>query len=174
MFEIELKAFIPKNELKEILKLANQKFKFIKEEIKDDTYYCNTEKIIRIRKFNTSEEIVTFKIKSLENDIEINKEIEFKVDQINNFISFLEEINFKFLYKKIKKSLIYKKENLNIEINEIENLGFFLEIEKIIYDKNELSLAKTEIYETIKEFKLQNNIEKKPYFELILANQSKV
>ncbi|AHH03725.1 Adenylate cyclase [Borrelia nietonii YOR] len=173
MFEIELKAFIPKNELKKILKLANQKFKFIKEEIKNDTYYSNTEKIIRIRKFNTSEEIVTFKIQSLENDIEINREIEFKVDQINNFIFFLEEMNFKILYKKIKKSLIYQKGNLNIEINDIENLGFYLEIEKIIYDKNELSLAKTEIYETIKEFKLQNNIEKKSYFELILANQFK-
>ncbi|AHH12751.1 Adenylate cyclase [Borrelia hermsii YBT] len=173
MFEIELKAFIPKNELKKILKLANQKFKFIKEEIKNDTYYSNTEKIIRIRKFNTSEEIVTFKIQSLENDIEINREIEFKVDQISNFISFLEEMNFKILYKKIKKSLIYQKGNLNIEINDIENLGFYLEIEKIIYDKNELSLAKTEIYETIKEFKLQNNIEKKSYFELILANQFK-
>ncbi|AAX17221.1 class IV adenylate cyclase [Borrelia hermsii] len=173
MFEIELKAFIPKNKLKKILKLANQKFKFIKEEIKNDTYYSNTEKIIRIRKFNTSEEIVTFKIQSLENDIEINREIEFKVDQINNFIFFLEEMNFKILYKKIKKSLIYQKGNLNIEINDIENLGFYLEIEKIIYDKNELSLAKTEIYETIKEFKLQNNIEKKSYFELILANQFK-
>ncbi|AHH08690.1 class IV adenylate cyclase [Borrelia anserina] len=173
MFEIESKACIPKNKIKKILKIANQKFKFIKKEIKDDTYYCNTEKVIRIRKSNIAEAIVTFKIKSLESYIEINKEIEFKVDQINNFISFLEEMDFKILYKKIKKSLIYKKENLNIEINLIKNLGFFLEIEKIIHDKNELSLAKKEIYETIKEFKLQNNIEKKSYFELILANQLK-
>ncbi|AHH10918.1 class IV adenylate cyclase [Borrelia coriaceae] len=174
MFEIELKAFIPKNKLKEILELANQKFKFIKEETKNDTYYCNKEKIIRIRKFNTSKEIVTFKIKSLEDNIEINKEIEFQVDRIDNFISFLEEMDFKILCKKIKKSMIYKKNTLNIEINEIENLGFFLEIEKIIYDQNELNLAKKEIHETIKEFNLQNNIEKKSYFELILANQSKV
>ncbi|BCR21317.1 class IV adenylate cyclase [Borrelia miyamotoi] len=173
MFEIELKAFIPPHKIKEILKLANQKFKFIKEAIKEDTYYFNKEKIIRIRKLNDSEEIVTFKIKSLENEIEINKEIEFKVDHIRNFISFLEQMDFKILYKKIKKSLIYKKRNLNIEINEIENLGFFLEVEKIIYNKNKLSLAKIEIHEIIKEFKLQENIEKKSYFELILANQAK-
>ncbi|WP_024653328.1 class IV adenylate cyclase [Borrelia persica] len=174
MYEIELKAFIPRNRLKKILKLANQKFKFIKEEIKNDIYYYNSEKLIRIRKSNISDEIITFKIKSLDKDMEINKEIEFKVDKMDNFISFIKEMNFKILYKKIKKSLIYKKDDLNIEINEIHNLGFFLEIEKLIYidNKNECDLAKKEIYETIKEFKLQDNIEKKSYFEL-LSNQLK-
>ncbi|AWG43075.1 class IV adenylate cyclase [Candidatus Borreliella tachyglossi] len=173
MLEIESKAFIPKNELRRILKLANKKFRFIKEEVKNDTYYCDTKKTIRIRKFNTSGEIVTFKVKSLDGDIEVNKEIEFRVDDINNFILFLEEINFKILYKKLKKSLIYKKDTLNIEINEIDNLGFFLEVEKIIYDQSELNLAKTEIYEIMKEFQLNNNIEKKSYYELISANKSK-
>ena len=173
MFEVELKAFIPPQKIKRILKLVNEKFKFIKEEIKEDIYYSNKEKLIRIRKFNTSEKIITFKVKSLEKDIEINKEIEFKVDNTDNFVYFLEQIDFTILYKKIKKSLIYKKRNINIEINEVENLGSFLEIEKIIYDKNKLSSAKTEIYAIIKELKLQNNIEKKPYFELILADQIK-
>ncbi|ACH94946.1 class IV adenylate cyclase [Borrelia recurrentis] len=172
MFEVELKAFIPKNRVKKIVKLANQKFQFIKEEIKNDIYYFNSKKIIRIRESNISKKIITFKIKSLEKDIEINKEIEFKVDKIDNFISFIKELDFKILYKKIKKSLIYKKDNLNIEVNEIQNLGFFLEIEKIIDNKNELNLAKQEIYKTIQDFKLQNNIEKKSYFEL-LSNQLK-
>ena len=122
MLEIESKAFIPKNEIKRILKLANQKFKFIKEELKDDIYYHNTKKTIRIRKFNTSTEIVTFKTKYLDSDIEINKEIEFRVDNINNFVLMLKEMDFKILYKKTKKSLIYKKENLTIEINEIKIL----------------------------------------------------
>ncbi|QMU99471.1 class IV adenylate cyclase [Borrelia sp. A-FGy1] len=173
MLEIESKAFIPKNEIKRIFKLANKKFKFIKKELKDDVYYCNTKKIIRIRKFDTSTEIVTFKTKYLDFDIEVNKEIEFRVDNINNFVLFLEEMDFKILYKKTKKSLIYKKENLTIEINEIKNLGFFLEVEKIIKDKNELALAKTEIYEMIEDFQLKNNIEKKSYFEL-LSNQLKI
>ncbi|AYE36571.1 class IV adenylate cyclase [Borrelia turcica IST7] len=173
MLEIESKAFIPKNEIKRILKLANQKFKFIKEELKDDVYYCNTKKTIRIRKFDTSTEIVTFKTKNLDSDIEVNKEIEFRVDNINNFVLLLEEMDFKILYKKTKKSLIYKKENLTIEINEIKNLGFFLEVEKIIKDKSELALAKTEIYEIIEYFQLKNNIEKKSYFEL-LSNQLKI
>ncbi|BCR22132.1 class IV adenylate cyclase [Borrelia sp. HM] len=173
MFEVELKAFIPPKKLKKIFKLANEKFKFIQETIKKDIYYSNKEKLIRIRKFNTSEEIITFKVKSLENDIEINKEIEFKVDNTENFVCFLEQMDFKILYKKRKKSLIYKKRNINIEINEVENLGSFLEIEKIIYDENELTPAKIEIYAIIKELKLQNNIEQKSYFELILANQSK-
>ncbi len=61
MFEIESKAFIPQKELKRIIKLANKKFKFIKEEIKTDIYYSNLKKIIRIRKLNTLEKIVTFK-----------------------------------------------------------------------------------------------------------------
>nr|WP_267914945.1 class IV adenylate cyclase [Borreliella garinii] len=69
MFEIESKAFIPQKELKRIIKLANKKFKFIKEEIKTDIYYSNLKKIIRIRKLNTLEKIVTFKKKILDNNI---------------------------------------------------------------------------------------------------------
>ncbi|WP_434245382.1 class IV adenylate cyclase [Borreliella burgdorferi] len=176
MFEIESKAFIPPKELKRIIKLANKKFKFIKEEIKTDIYYSNQKKIIRIRKLNTLEKIVTFKKKILDNNntVEINKEIEFKIDSINNFLTLIKELKFKKLYKKIKKSLIYQTNNLNVEINEIKNLGFFLEIEKIINNQNDIDLAKKEIDNIINQFGLKESIETRPYSELLsLANQSK-
>nr|WP_267508746.1 class IV adenylate cyclase [Borreliella garinii] len=176
MFEIESKAFIPQKELKRIIKLANKKFKFIKEEIKTDIYYSNLKKIIRIRKLNTLEKIVTFKKKILDNNnaIEINKEVEFKIDNINNFLILIKELEFKKLYKKIKKSLVYQTNNLNVEINEIKNLGFFLEIEKIINNQNDIDLAKKEIHNIINQFELEKNIETRSYFELLsLTNQSK-
>nr|WP_267917120.1 class IV adenylate cyclase [Borreliella garinii] len=176
MFEIESKAFIPQKELKRIIKLANKKFKFIKEEIKTDIYYSNLKKIIRIRKLNTLEKIVTFKKKILDNNntIEINKEVEFKIDNINNFLILIKELEFKKLYKKIKKSLVYQTNNLNVEINEIKNLGFFLEIEKIINNQNDIDLAKKEIHNIINQFGLKKNIETRSYFELLsLTNQSK-
>ncbi|ADQ30644.1 adenylyl cyclase CyaB, putative [Borreliella burgdorferi JD1] len=176
MFEIESKAFIPPKELKRIIKLANKKFKFIKEEIKTDIYYSNQKKIIRIRKLNNLEKIVTFKKKILDNNhtVEINKEIEFKIDSINNFLTLIKELKFKKLYKKIKKSLIYQTNNLNVEINEIKNLGVFLEIEKIINNQNDIDLAKKEIDNIINQFGLKENIETRSYSELLsLANQSK-
>nr|WP_267509359.1 class IV adenylate cyclase [Borreliella garinii] len=176
MFEIESKAFIPPKELKRIIKLANKKFKFIKEEIKTDIYYSNLKKIIRIRKLNTLEKIVTFKKKILDNNnaIEINKEVEFKIDNINNFLILIKELEFKKLYKKIKKSLVYQTNNLNVEINEIKNLGFFLEIEKIINNQNDIDLAKKEIHNIINQFGLKKNLETRSYFELLsLTNQSK-
>ncbi|APS98895.1 adenylyl cyclase [Borreliella mayonii] len=176
MFEIESKAFIPPKELKRIVNLANKKFKFIKEEIKTDIYYSNQKKIIRIRKLNNLEKIVTFKKKILDNNntIEINKEVEFKIDSINNFLILIKELKFKKLYKKIKKSLIYQTNNLNVEINEIKNLGFFLEIEKIINNQNDIDLAKKEIDNIINQFGLKENLETRPYSELLsLANQSK-
>lgn len=176
MFEIESKAFIPQKELKRIIKLANKKFKFIKEEIKTDIYYSNLKKIIRIRKLNTLEKIVTFKKKILDNNntIEINKEVEFKIDNINNFLILIKELEFKKLYKKIKKSLVYQTNNLNVEINEIKNLGFFLEIEKIINNQDDIDLAKKEIHNIINQFGLKKNLETRSYFELLsLTNQSK-
>ncbi|WKC75508.1 class IV adenylate cyclase [Borreliella yangtzensis] len=176
MFEVESKAFIPPKELKRIIKLANKKFKFIKEEIKTDIYYSNLKKIIRIRKLNTLEKIVTFKKKIIDsnNTIEINKEVEFKIDNINNFLILMKELKFKKLYKKIKKSLIYQINNLNIEINEIKNLGFFLEIEKIVTNQNDIDLAKREIANIINQLGLKENLETRSYFELLsLANQSK-
>ncbi|MBB6042705.1 class IV adenylate cyclase [Borreliella yangtzensis] len=176
MFEVESKAFIPQKELKRIIKLANKKFKFIKEEIKTDIYYSNLKKIIRIRKLNTLEKIVTFKKKIIDNNntIEINKEVEFKIDNINNFLILMKELKFKKLYKKIKKSLIYHINNLNVEINEIKNLGFFLEIEKIVTNQNDIDLAKREIASIINQLGLKENLETRSYFELLsLANQSK-
>lgn len=176
MFEVESKAFIPQKELKRIIKLANKKFKFIKEEIKTDIYYSNLKKIIRIRKLNTLEKIVTFKKKIINsnNTIEINKEVEFKIDNINNFLILMRELKFKKLYKKIKKSLIYQINNLNVEINEIKNLGFFLEIEKIVTNQNDIDLAKREIANIINQLGLKENLETRSYFELLsLANQSK-
>ncbi len=147
MFEIESKAFIPPKELKRIIKLANKKFKFIKEEIKTDIYYSNPE---------------------------INKEVEFKIDNVNNFLILLKELKFKKLYKKIKKSLIYQTNNLNVEINEVKNLGFFLEIEKIINNQNDIDLAKKEINNIINQFGLKENLETRSYFELLSStNQSK-
>ncbi len=65
------------------------------------------------------------KILDNNNAIEINKEVEFKIDNINNFLILIKELEFKKLYKKIKKSLVYQTNNLNVEINEIKNLGFF-------------------------------------------------
>ncbi len=62
MFEIESKAFIPTKELKRIIKLANKKFKFIKEEIKTDIYYSN-QKNYKNKKIKYSRKIVTFKKK---------------------------------------------------------------------------------------------------------------
>ncbi|MCD2419243.1 class IV adenylate cyclase, partial [Borreliella burgdorferi] len=143
---------------------------------KTDIYYSNQKKIIRIRKLNTLEKIVTFKKKILDNNhtVEINKEIEFKIDSINNFLTLIKELKFKKLYKKIKKSLIYQTNNLNVEINEIKNLGFFLEIEKIINNQNDIDLAKKEIDNIINQFGLKENIETRSYSELLsLANQSK-
>ncbi|OJH14912.1 adenylyl cyclase, partial [Borreliella bissettiae] len=114
------------------------------------------------------------KILDNNNATEINKEIEFKIDNMNNFLTLIKELKFKKLYKKIKKSLIYQTNNLNVEINEIKNLGFFLEIEKIINNQNDIDLAKKEIDNIIDQFGLKENLETRPYSELLsLANQSK-
>lgn len=157
--EVETKAKIDNVPLlrKKIQKIA----KLEKKESRGDDYFAlkiNTypKKAFRIR-YDGKKYVVNFKkrIKSLfSRDIVVKEEFEFTLsDNPDNFLSLIEDLGFKQWVKKRKhtESYIHKKDKrIIIEINKVEHLGYYLEIEYLA-KRNEVNKAKKKIRETLKE-----------------------
>lgn len=134
MIEVEAKIRIenPKEFRKKAAAIA--RFKGI--EKKTDDYYTlddlshYPEKSLRIRKHKNKYEI-NFKTKiSYESGIHSKKETEFTASNISDFLALINDFGFRHWLRKEKISEVYELEkNFHIEINNVKNLGWFLEIE---------------------------------------------
>lgn len=137
-YEVELKARI-KN-INEIRKRVRKIAKFIKKVKKIDDYYSLekgfSKKSLRIRK-QQGFYIVTFKKRvSYKSGIHTKKEIEFNLEDIAGFLAVLKEFGFRKWLTKYKITELYNKEkNLNIELNYVKGLGWFVEIEALTSGK---------------------------------------
>ncbi len=163
--EVEIKAKI--NNLNEIMqKIADLKANFVREEEQEDYYFIHpcrdfkeTDEAIRVR-FSQSGIFLTYKGKRLSEKVKSREELEVKTEE--NIIDILEKLSFK-VYMEIRKvRKIYRYDDLEICIDNVEHLGNFIEIEGIgekeIYEKKVIDLAKKI---GIKEF------ENKTYLELM-------
>ena len=163
--EVETKAKIDNVSLlrKKIQKIA----KLEKKESRGDDYFAlkiNTypKKAFRIR-YDGKKYVVNLKkrIKSLfSRDIVVKEEFEFTLtDKPDNFLALIEDLGFKQWVKKRKhtESYIHKKDKrIIIEINKVEHLGYYLEIEYLA-KRNEVNKAKKKIRSTLKELGIGKN-----------------
>jgi len=162
--EVETKAKIDNvSELrKKIKKIAVLK----KKESRGDDYFAlkiktYPKKAFRIR-YDGKKYVVNFKkrIKSLfSKDIVVKEEFEFEIKDlknINNFLYLLEDLGFKQWVKKRKHTESYthkKDKRIIIEINKVEHLGYYLEIEYLA-KRSEVGKAKRKIRSTLKELEI--------------------
>lgn len=157
--EVEVKAKIEHlSELrKRILKIAE----FKKKESRGDDYFAlqrkgYPKKAFRIR-YDGEKYVVNFKkhLKHLWKDgIVVKREHEFELNDIkhiDNFLSLLEDFGFEEWVKKRKhtEKYVYKKDKrLIIEINIVQHIGTYLEIEYLARDR-EVEKAREKIKEAL-------------------------
>lgn len=155
-----------------VIKLRNKIKKiavFKKKESRGDDYFTlqkrgYPKKAFRIR-YDGKKYVLNFK-KRLKNlfskDIVVKEEFEFElsdIGRIDNFLFFLEDLGFKEWVKKRKyvESYLYKKDKrVVIEINKVEHLGYYLEIEYLA-KKSEVEKAKKKIRQVLKELGIKKN-----------------
>jgi len=137
---------------------------FKKKESRGDDYFAlkiNTypKKAFRIR-YDGKKYVVNFKkrIKSLfTKDIVVKEEFEFTLsDKPTNFLALIEDLGFKQWVKKRKhtEAYLYKKDKrVIIEINKVEHLGYYLEIEYLA-KRSEVETAKKKIHQVLKELEI--------------------
>lgn len=187
--EIELKAHV--DNYCHLLSLLRDD-EFIINEIfseKYDVYFFNPiiNQSFRVRKEITNNEndniidkktIYTVKDKIIDQGIEQNTEIEIDLNynDFSSSILFFEKLGFKESHRKSKKgfSFIYNKYKLplHIELLEVNDLGWFFEIEFIAVDdisKEDCDFLVNCLYKTLDNFNIPySNIEKRYYSQMII------
>ena len=145
--EIELKAHVKDSEALKIL--LSKKAEYSGSFEKEDTYWTSDMDLklppqgLRLRRetrcFPDGKReqtcIVTRKIKSIKDGIEINDEREFEVKPAEEFEDFLGKIGLEINLTKHKRGWSFYSEGINAELVEVEGLGWFVELE-ILADSN--------------------------------------
>jgi predicted adenylyl cyclase CyaB len=172
-FEVELKARLANPTAIEAQ--AAQLGLFTKETFKEDIYFRRRGDIglvpkerYRLRR-EAGRAIVTFKNKARpDNGGEVNEEVEFEVDNAHAFFQFAHQFGFEPFVVKRKKSRVYRIGRANVEFNEVENLGHFIEIEILCDHEAQIMIARTEIARLLNELGLGvEELEPRYYIELI-------
>jgi adenylate cyclase class 2 len=86
--------------------------------------------------------IVTYKIKELRGKIEVNEENEFDVSSGTAFEKFLKHQGFREKVRKHKKGDSYDYNGMTIELTEVEGLGWFIELEILIIERDNEKIEK--------------------------------
>ncbi len=165
-FEVETKIKINKKELPLLREKIEKIAAFSKREIKKDSYFAikknnYPQKAFRIR-LKGKDSVVNFKKLSKrywKSGIVVKEEFEFKLINIENFLALMRDLGFEEWIKKTKisDSYLYKKDRrVVIEINKVENLGYFLEIEYLA-EKHEIERAKRKIYLVLRELNIKSS-----------------
>ena len=149
--EIELKAHVKDNEALKLL--LSDRAQYLCSFEKQDTYYFPIDNSdipksgVRLRAesrtFPDGTEkkavYVTYKTKEVRDGIEINDEKEFEVcssqhSTVSVFDEFLKMMGLSPGYTKQKRGWAFSKEEINVELLEVEKLGWFLEMEIVVND----------------------------------------
>jgi len=148
-FEVELKARLRNPDA--IKTKAAQMGSLKKETLKEDVYFrpkgdtsavpADRYRLRREGKVAT----VTFKQKIIAGGTEVNRETEFTVDNAHAFFQFAERYGFEPFVVKRKKSRTYQVGRASVELNDVEHLGCFIEIEILCEEESEIAVARTEI-----------------------------
>ena len=165
-FEVETKVVVPKDELKNLREKISSIGKFEKKGKKSDDYFAiqtkgYPKKAFRIRAMKDVYE-VNFK-KWLTNywtkEVVVKQEFEFKLkgkEEVEDLLELFKDLGFEEWVRKTKWNETYsynKDKKVNIEINKVKHLGWFLEIE-YLSQKSEIKTARNKILKVLKELEI--------------------
>lgn len=156
--ETKINVYNPNAMRKKIKKIA----RFVKKEKREDDYFAirikgYPKKAFRIRK-KPDEFEINFKKwwkKYWSKDIVVKREFEFKLkgkEEVEDMLELFRDVGFRQWMKKRKTSESYrykKDKRVIIELNKIEHLGWYVEIEYLC-QPHEMEIAKKKIRKTLK------------------------
>ena len=180
--EVETKVRIAEvvREIADMRKRVEKIARFVKKEKRGDDYFAlrrkgYPKKAFRIRHKGDIYEI-NFKKwlkRYWSKDIVVKQEYEFQLEHdrhLEHFLALLRDLGFRQWMKKrkISESYLYKKDKrVVIEINHVQHLGWFLEIEYLC-QKKELGTAKKKIRQVLKELGVkQEDIDNTGYTKML-------
>ncbi|MBM3232150.1 class IV adenylate cyclase [Candidatus Pacearchaeota archaeon] len=139
--EVETKIPFKEKDLTLVRSKVKSIAKFVKKQVKKDDYYTleyfqYPEKSLRVRDMGKIREVNFKKRISLVNGIHAKKEVQFQISDINGFFDLINDFGFRKWLHKEKTTELYKTKNgVNIELNYVKKLGWFLELEVLCSHK---------------------------------------
>ena len=132
---IEVETKIPIRDAADVRKRIKKIAHFVRKEIKKDDYYTleyfqYPEKSLRVRDKGSVREVNFKKRKSYVHGVHAKTEVQFEISDVKGFFELIRDFGFrKWLYKEKTTELYSTSNGVNIELNCVKRLGWFLEIE---------------------------------------------
>ncbi len=172
MIEVEIKVKIDDKD-KVVEQLKKLGFKFIKKKFQEDIYFNGidrdfkeTDEALRIRD-EDGNFFVTYKGKKIDKISKTREEIEVKIEDKEKMRQIFKKLGFKEVPPIRKIREIYRKGDMEASIDEVEGLGLFLELEKVISNINDKDEVLEEMMDILKALNIsKDNIIRKSYLEL--------
>ncbi|MBU2559281.1 class IV adenylate cyclase [archaeon] len=175
MLEIEIKARVKnKREIKARIREAGGEY--LRTETQDDAYFAhpsrdfaNTDEAVRIRTVG-DEYFFTYKGKKLDYQTKTREEIEIHIGSAGKMAEILERLGFTLVANVIKVREYYSLDDYWVAVDEVFDVGLFIEIEKhgTDYEPDEL----VELIESLGIERTQ--MERKSYLELLLESKRRL
>ncbi|AWR97224.1 class IV adenylate cyclase [Acidianus sulfidivorans JP7] len=175
IIEREIKLKLENKNLDELYnELKENGIKFIGEEKEIDIYFNSiyrdfkkTDEALRIRHYNNSDFELTYKSPKIGTITKSREEITVKIpiEQEDNLIKILQKLGFNPVYKVIKNRKYFRDNNFIICLDNVENLGNFIEIELDNGPENELVEY---VNKFLAKFNIKANKINKSYLELLV------
>ena len=171
-FEVELKARLNHPEM--VKTRAAELGDWLQETFKEDVYFRrqgDTSRYpaerYRLRR-EKGEAVVTFKQQVQAGDTEVYDEVEFAVSDAHAFFRFADRFGFEPFVVKRKQSEVYQIGRAHVELNEVDHVGHFTEIEILCHNEAEVSTAQAEIAVVLERLGLTRaDLEPTPYILMI-------
>ena len=151
--EVETKIPFKEKDLNSVRNRIKQIARFVKKETKKDDYYTleyfqYPEKSLRVRNMGKTREVNFKKRSSFSNCVHAKKEVQFEISDVEGFFDLIRDFGFrKWLHKEKTTELYRTKDGVNIELNKVKKLGWFLELE-ILCPLKQVSSARKKIIST--------------------------
>ena len=176
MLEVEVKAHI--SDFKEVKSRLKQIGAHkLKEEQQEDIYFnaphrdfAQTDEALRIRKIphkDGSKIILTYKGAKLDDKSKTRKEIEVDVGDVDKTASILENLGFIQVRNVKKDRMIYLLDKFIISLDQVYDVGNFVEIEIELNEGEEFQKSLDEIFRIYQKLGIRNGFERRSYLELL-------
>ena len=175
MFEVEVKYRVPSHDvIRDKLKELNARFLEHTEET--DIYFnspvrdfSRTDEALRVRIYGDGTVVLTYKGPRIGSIGKTREELSVTINDLDNLLEILRRLDFREVARVVKRRDIYNYENFTIYMDTVEGLGYFVEVETMVNDKQLIDRATEEVLQLGDKLGLRRDwIEKRTYLELTL------